>query len=150
MLREMKAAMTAPTSTSEVQQQSTLLLRFRIYPSPSTAIMAYQPRAMRYSIHLPPSDLNTPPPAYRLPALVTTYSHLPDRSIQHDDTSMAYWSPAPAGADLNHGFEERIERDEDVEEHLDGLCEALRRAAEDGPGAERAGGIITWRGMITR
>jgi RAT1-interacting protein len=63
---------------------------------------------------------------------------------------MAYYRPAPLGADLNHGFERRIERDEETEEHLDGLCESLMRLIQKGKGAERRGGIITWRGMITR
>jgi len=63
---------------------------------------------------------------------------------------MSYYSPAPVGADLTWGFENRIERDDTIEEHLDGLCEALRRVQEDGGQAERPGGVITWRGMITR
>ena len=63
---------------------------------------------------------------------------------------MAYYSPAPIGSDLNYGFERRIERDESIDEHLDGLCEALREVEERGGQAERKGGIITWRGMVTR
>ncbi|WWD21178.1 hypothetical protein CI109_105662 [Kwoniella shandongensis] len=89
-----------------------------------------------------------PPPPYHSPTLISTYSHSPDRSIVHDDTSMAYYRPAPMGCDLKYGFERRIERDEEVEEHLDGLCEALQTVGE-GRG-ERKGGVITWRGMITR
>ncbi|OCF35706.1 protein RAI1 [Kwoniella heveanensis CBS 569] len=112
---------------------------------------------------LPPLSLRTPPPPYRYPTIITTYSHQPDRCITHDDTSMAYYNQAPIGCDLNYGFESKVERDEDVDEHLDGLCEALMEAhekhdqrgdgGEDGDGneaAERKGGIITWRGMITR
>ena len=119
-------------------------------PCRNPSQMAYRPRPVKHNIPLPPPDLSIPPPAYRLPALISTYSHLPDRSIRHDDTSMAYYSPAPIGADLNYGFENRIERDESVEEHLDGLCEALKRVEEQGGKAQRAGGVITWRGMITR
>ncbi|WVR08944.1 hypothetical protein IAU60_006003 [Kwoniella sp. DSM 27419] len=99
---------------------------------------------------LPPRDIRSPTPTYRAPTLITTYSHQPDRNIHHDDSSMAYYRPAPTGCDLNHGFERRIERDESVNEHLDGLCEALRRVSRQGGQAERRGGIITWRGMITR
>ena len=99
---------------------------------------------------LPPRSISVPPPPYHRPTLLTTYSHLPDRSISHDDASMPHYRAAPTGADLNHGFDRRIERDEDINEHLDGLCESLRRSWEvDGRG-ERRGGIITWRGMITR
>lgn len=43
-----------------------------------------------------------------------------------------------------------MERKEDEEEHLDGLCEALQRVWEGGERGERKGGIVTWRGMITR
>lgn len=63
---------------------------------------------------------------------------------------MAYYRPAPIGADLNYAFDRQVERDENVDEHLDGLCEALRRVWEMGGKGERKGGIITWRGMITR
>ncbi len=63
---------------------------------------------------------------------------------------MAYYRQAPLGVDLNHGFERRSERDENVDEHLDGLCEALMENEKKGRKGERRGGIITWRGMITR
>jgi RAT1-interacting protein len=99
---------------------------------------------------LPARSLQKPPPVYHQPTLISTYSHLPNRSIVHDDTSMAYYRPAPIGVDLNTGFERRVERDENVDEHLDGLCEALQHVWEGGGQAERKGGIITWRGMITR
>lgn len=99
---------------------------------------------------LPPRHLAAPPPAYHRPILISTYSHQPDRSIVHDDSSMAYYRPAPMGCDLNYAFDRRVERDESVEEHLDGLCEGLRRVIELGGNAERKGGVITWRGMVTR
>lgn len=63
---------------------------------------------------------------------------------------MAYYRQAPIGVDLNHGFERLTERDEGIDEHLDGLCDALRVVQERGRKGERRGGIITWRGMITR
>ncbi|WWC98132.1 hypothetical protein V866_005023 [Kwoniella sp. B9012] len=96
---------------------------------------------------LPPLSIRAPAPSYRKPTLVTTYSHQPDRTITHDDSSMAYYRAAPIGSDLNYGYERRVERDESVDEHLDGLCDALREVQGKG---ERKGGIITWRGMITR
>jgi hypothetical protein len=46
---------------------------------------------------LPPRHLAAPPPAYHRPVLISTYSHQPDRSIVHDDSSMAYYRPAPMG-----------------------------------------------------
>ncbi|ORY24230.1 RAI1 like PD-XK nuclease-domain-containing protein [Naematelia encephala] len=99
---------------------------------------------------LPARGLSAPPPEYHQPTIISTYSHLADRSIVHDDTSMSYYRPAPLGVDLNHGFETKIERDETVDEHLDGLCAALQHVHERGIKGERRGGIITWRGMITR
>lgn len=62
---------------------------------------------------------------------------------------MAYYSPAPIGCNLTEGFERRIER-EDEEEHLDGLVESLEWLIIRGKKGERKGGIITWRGMLTR
>ncbi|GMK55772.1 hypothetical protein CspeluHIS016_0208280 [Cutaneotrichosporon spelunceum] len=99
------------------------------------------------SLPLPPTQL-PPPPAYRQPVLVTTYSHLPDRRLEAGDASMAYLRPGGAlpGSDLEYGFEDRIERDEALEEHLDGMCWALR--SHDHP--ERKGGVVSWRGMMTR
>ncbi|EKD04237.1 enzyme regulator [Trichosporon asahii var. asahii CBS 8904] len=95
-------------------------------------------------LSLPPGHL-PPPPAYARPKLLGTYSHLPDRRIVPGDASMAYYRPAPLGADLTYGAKERIDRDESVEEHLDGLVESFRRI-----GRERPGGVVTWRGMLTR
>lgn len=86
----------------------------------------------------------------RQPVLLATYSHQPDRSIMHDDSSMAYYRRAPIGADLTYAFERQVERDEEVEEHLDGLCYALMKLEKEGKSAERRGGVITWRGMTTR
>ncbi|WWC91055.1 uncharacterized protein L201_005996 [Kwoniella dendrophila CBS 6074] len=106
---------------------------------------------------LPPLSIKTPPPQYRRPVVIITYSHQSDRSIVYDDSSMAYYIPAPIGSDLNYGFDNKVERNEDEDEHLDGLCDSLRHLEEstgsaqhgDGRG-QRKGGIITWRGMITR
>jgi RAT1-interacting protein len=63
---------------------------------------------------------------------------------------MMYYREAPVGVDLNYRFDERTERGEDEDEHLDGICEALQNVLEKGAQGERKGGIITWRGMITR
>ena len=104
---------------------------------------------------------------------------------------MPYYQQCPVGADLNYGFDRRVERTGDEEEHLDGVCEALERVwrrydagvsskasqgderggdgdrdhvadarkagemggreSDEGPSqGERKGGVITWRGMLTR
>ncbi|ORX39312.1 RAI1 like PD-XK nuclease-domain-containing protein [Kockovaella imperatae] len=112
---------------------------------------AYPEANVHTFLPLPPRSLTAPPPPYHLPTLIGTYSHLSDRTIVHDDTSMPYYRKAPVGCDLNYGFERRIERDEDLEEHLDGLCESLMEIEQrNGRPALRQGSFITWRGMITR
>ena len=63
---------------------------------------------------------------------------------------MTYYRQAPLGVDLNHGFAKRVERNDHCDEHLDGICEALMHVGNRGGKGERMGGIITWRGMITR
>lgn len=63
---------------------------------------------------------------------------------------MMYYRESPVGVDLNYGFDDRTERAEDEDEHLDGICESLQKVWEESGQGERRGGIITWRGMITR
>ncbi|ODO06127.1 protein RAI1 [Cryptococcus wingfieldii CBS 7118] len=108
---------------------------------------------MAHPIHLPlphsSSLVAVPHPVYRQPHLIHTYSHNPDRSIVHDDSAMAWFDPAPIGSDLNYGFERLVERGDD-DEHLDGLVESLEEMGRNGEEGERKGGIITWRGMLTR
>lgn len=128
--------------SSTFSRRIALVQRLDMQPQAGPSTPLYLP--------LPPRHLAAPPPAYHRPVLISTYSHQPDRSIVHDDSSMAYYRPAPMGSDLNYAFDRRVERDESVEEHLDGLCEGLRRVIELGGNAERKGGVITWRGMITR
>jgi RAT1-interacting protein len=43
---------------------------------------------------------------------------------------MMYYREAPVGVDLNYRFDERTERGEDEDEHLDGICEALQNVLE--------------------
>ncbi|WVQ73673.1 hypothetical protein IAR50_003253 [Cryptococcus sp. DSM 104548] len=104
---------------------------------------------VRLALPHPSSLVSVPHPVYRQPHLIHTYSHNPDRSIVHDDSAMAYFDPAEIGSDLNYGFDRLVERD-DVDEHLDGLVESLEEMGRKGQEGERKGGIITWRGMLTR
>ncbi|WVQ81372.1 decapping nuclease RAI1 [Cryptococcus sp. DSM 104549] len=108
------------------------------------------PPALGGPLHLPLTrPPPTPPPPYRAPHLIHTYSHLPSRSISHSDDSMAYYTPAPLGVSLKEGFERRVER-ADEDEHLDGLVESLEVLGRREEQGERKGGVITWRGMVTR
>ena len=88
-------------------------------------------------------------PAYQSPHLIATYSHIADRSIVHNDASMSYYKGAHVGDDLKAGYGNFVERDPLLEEHLDGLCEALLRFRQNG-GRMKSGAIVTFRGMLTR
>lgn len=88
-------------------------------------------------------------PVYQSPHLVATYSHLADRSITHNDVSMSYYKGANVGDDLKAGYGNFVERDPLLEEHLDGLCDALVRFRRSG-GKMKDRAIVTFRGMLTR
>jgi RAT1-interacting protein len=92
---------------------------------------------------------NAPIPAYQAPHLIATYSHLADRTIVHNDASMAYYKGASAGDDLKAGYENFIERDPFLEEHLDGVCASLLKFRREG-GQMKDHAIITFRGQLTR
>ncbi|KAJ9109885.1 hypothetical protein QFC19_001864 [Naganishia cerealis] len=87
-------------------------------------------------------------PMYQSPHLIATYSHLPDRSIQHSDASISYHKGASIGDDLKAGYGSYIERDPLLNEHLDGLCQSLLKYRKEG-GSLKSGALITWRGMLT-
>jgi hypothetical protein len=88
-------------------------------------------------------------PIYQAPHLIATYSHLKDRSIANSDASMSYYKGAIPGDDLKTGYERMIERDPLLEEHLDGLCQALLKFRREG-GKLKDRALVTWRGMLTR
>jgi hypothetical protein len=88
-------------------------------------------------------------PPYQAPYLIATYSHLKDRSIANNDASMSYYRGAAVGDDLKIGYEKMVERDPLLEEHLDGVCQALLKFRREG-GMLKDRALITWRGMLTR
>lgn len=96
-----------------------------------------------------PTTRNSHLPVYQSPHLIATYSHLEDRSIAHNDASMTHYKGASVGDDLKAGYGNFIERDPLLEEHLDGLCDALLKFRRDG-GKLKDRAIITFRGMLTR
>lgn len=61
-----------------------------------------------------------------------------------------YYYPAMIGSDLSQGFDKRIERDETINEHLDGLllslCEYERQHGRERTTVD----ILTWRGLILK
>ncbi|KAN0065603.1 decapping endonuclease targeting mRNA [Thecaphora frezii] len=113
-------------------------------------------------------------PAFQQPQRLCTFSFDHDRSLHHDDRCKRYYRgpPPPAddgrgradfrtkrGADLNYGFERFRQRDDTLNEHLDGLLASLRhRSLAAPPSGQRQeadlarfrADIVTWRGIATK
>ncbi|PWN37081.1 RAI1-domain-containing protein, partial [Meira miltonrushii] len=83
------------------------------------------------------------------PVQITSFSYDEKRKLFHDDRSRKYYHPPPPNADLNRGYETRIERDDNVNEHLNSLLEALMQG-EEVEGHQKQADLITWRGMMTK
>lgn len=96
-----------------------------------------------------PATAKSHVPLCQAPHLIATYSHLEDRSIANNDASMSYYRGASVGDDLKIGYEKMIERDPLLEEHLDGVCQALLKFRREG-GTLKDRALVTWRGMLTR
>ncbi|EMR08723.1 hypothetical protein PNEG_02900 [Pneumocystis murina B123] len=61
-----------------------------------------------------------------------------------------YYYPPALGADLSNGFDKRIERDETINEHLDGLLLSLCEYERQHGFQRTFVDILTWRGILTR
>ncbi|KAG5513196.1 hypothetical protein PMAC_001566 [Pneumocystis sp. 'macacae'] len=89
-------------------------------------------------------------PVYQQPVELFCFSYDEHRGLRYDASSLKYYYPAVLGADLSQGFEERIERDETIDEHLDGFLLSLC-AYERIHGRTRTSvDILTWRGILAR
>ncbi|KAK9481306.1 RAI1 like PD-XK nuclease-domain-containing protein [Lipomyces japonicus] len=97
----------------------------------------------------------------RQPREITSFSYDEDRNLHLDDSSMSYFyllksdlalsssSSSSGGIDLSDGFREFKKRDENVDEHLDGLLLSLMDL-EKKTDKKTTGDIITFRGLITK
>jgi RAT1-interacting protein len=83
------------------------------------------------------------------PVQVTSFSYDEKRRLFHDDRSKKYYHLPPKNANLNRGYETKIERDESINEHLDSLLDALMQDKEI-EGHQKQADLITWRGMMTK
>ena len=83
------------------------------------------------------------------PVQITSFSYDENRKLYQDDRSRKYYHPPPQNANLNRGYETRIERDENDNEHLNSLLEALIQNKEV-EGQLKQSDLITWRGMMTK
>lgn len=89
-------------------------------------------------------------PVYKQPQEINSYSIDHERRVWFDNREMKYYYP-PEGKDLNFGFEDMVQRDDSISEHLDTLLDSLtdlknKTEGSDMPQAD----IITWRGIITK
>ena len=126
----------------------------------------------RYQSGLAASPFSAPP-LFQQPAPLCSFSFDEARKQWHDDRCKRFYrgpppynnrhpqqtrAPPVFGADLNHGFERFVQRDETVSEHLDALVAALQHRTEKASENERVevdqerrrADVVTWRGIITK
>jgi len=87
------------------------------------------------------------------PEQIASFSYDENRRLYHDDRAKKFFKLPPAAANLNHGYDQYVQRDESKNEHLDSLLFALMKTGEKGSAADmvrRRADIITWRGMATK
>lgn len=95
--------------------------------------------------------LGRPAAPFQQPVPIASFSYDESRTLHHDNRSRRFYHPPPPRADLNRGFEEVVERDESVNEHLDSLLLSLMRLEKAGKDEHRRrANLITWRGMMTK
>jgi RAT1-interacting protein len=93
------------------------------------------------------------PVAYQQPTQIASFSFDEERRLHHDDRSRRFYHPPPRNVNLNHRFEQRIDRDDSVDEHLDGLLASLINLGSKDVDQDRhraQADVITWRGMMTK
>ncbi|KAI9267520.1 RAI1 like PD-XK nuclease-domain-containing protein [Helicostylum pulchrum] len=88
-------------------------------------------------------------PAYKQPQEVTSYSIDHQRHVWFDNREMKYYYP-PTGKDLNYGYEDMVQRDDSIAEHLDTLLDALSHIRSKTPDNEISADFVTWRGIMTK
>ncbi|KAG0637701.1 RAI1 like PD-XK nuclease-domain-containing protein [Tuber brumale] len=85
----------------------------------------------------------------RRPQEITHFSYDDRRLLHHNQSSLKSYYPPPLGSDLSRGFESFRKHDSSIDEHLDGLLEAIAEF-ERRSGQKVAADVITWRGMMTK
>lgn len=124
-----------------------------LLPAKEAKAEAEAPEVLRIGLHpvshYAQSSSGSAP--FQQPVAIASFSYDESRTLHHDDRSRRYYHAPPPRADLNRGFEKRIERDESVNEHLDSLLLSLMRLADKGRDEQiRKANLITWRGMMTK
>ena len=92
---------------------------------------------------------NPKPVAFQQPLPLVTFSYNSSRVLEFNDSSLRYYVDPPAGADLGYGYDRWIRRPEE-KGRIDGLLKAWLKAKEKLPEGNMKGGVISWRGVITK
>ena len=89
------------------------------------------------------------PVLFQQPTPLTTFSYDSKRELRFDDSALRYYVEPPIGADLRHGYERWVKRPEE-KGRLDGLLKAWLKVRNGFPDGFMNGGVIAWRGVMTR
>lgn len=106
-------------------------------------------RKLAYPSKNPPSGRDGPPVPFQQPTSLTTFSYNSKRELRFDDSAMRYYVDPPHGADLHYGYERWVKRPEE-KGRLDGLLKAWLKVRNGFPDGTMHGGVIAWRGVMTR
>jgi len=97
----------------------------------------------------PPSGNSGSPVPFQQPTPLTTFSYDSKRELRFDDSALRYYADPPYGADLRYGYERWVKRPEE-KGRLDGLLKAWLKVRNGFPEGFMNGGVIAWRGVMTR
>ncbi|CAO3621899.1 unnamed protein product [Cunninghamella blakesleeana] len=89
-------------------------------------------------------------PVYKKPVEINSYSIDGNRHVWFDNRELKYYYPA-TGTDLSIGYDQFIQRNDTILEHLDTLLDALtdtRKKTKDDHLIKA--NIVTWRGIMTK
>jgi RAT1-interacting protein len=87
--------------------------------------------------------------AVRRPQEITCFSYDDAHKFRLDSSSLRYYHTPELHVPLSEGFETFVKHDDSVDEHLDGLLEAIIDL-ERRTGKKVVADIVTWRGMMTK
>lgn len=104
---------------------------------------------LAYPSKNPPSANRGPPVQLQQPTPLTTFSYDSKRELRFDDSALRYYVDPPPGADLRYGYERWVKRPEE-KGRLDGLLKAWVKVRNGFPDGFMNGGVIAWRGVMTR
>jgi RAT1-interacting protein len=89
------------------------------------------------------------PVAFQQPTPLVTFSYNSSRVLEFNNSSLRYYVDPPPGADLKYGYDRWIRRPEE-KGRIDGLLKAYMKVREKNPGVSLNGGVVAWRGVMTR